>query len=62
MNPDLEAFKKAGAMLDKMAIPAQGISCWMTRSTFLSLGGTQESWDSLEGKGDLKLIQSEPNL
>lgn len=56
MRPDLEAFLKVRAALDAAPVPTENRSAWMSRETFLALGGTQERWDAIPGDPEVKHI------
>jgi hypothetical protein len=49
---------RAKEMLDKRPLPGLARSAWMTKKTFLALGGTHENWDQIEGDDETKLVQA----
>lgn len=55
----LKAFQQAASKLDSASIPMDGRSAWMTRDTYISLGGTIESWDKIPGFGNMKCVRGD---
>lgn len=52
----LDQLRKASEILDRQNVPRYGQRTYMTKQTFLALGGTIETWESIEGDDEAKLI------